>query len=107
MPPFFLVRFPRHPLLRWALALLGVALLVVFSVVGLVLFAVAVFAWSARMAWLRWRGVPSGAERFSAPRHSAASSDSTAAADAVIEGDFEVVEIHERADGAKRVQRIP
>lgn len=110
MPPFPLVRFPRHPLLRWGLALLGVALLVVFSVVGLILFAIAVMAWSARLAWLRWRGVAPGAERFSVPRQADKSNEPTAVQESVIEGDFEVVEVHERADRADRargVQRIP
>jgi hypothetical protein len=103
MPPIFLFRFPRHPLLRWGLTLVGIALLVIFSMIGMVLLAAGAFALTARLAWLRWRGAIPVREPFSAPRATVRpdqASDEEDGQGTIIEGDFEVVEVDCR--GAKR-----
>lgn len=95
MPPIFLFRFPRHPLLRWGLALVGIAFLVIFSMIGLVLLAAGALALTARVAWLRWRGAIPVKGPFSTPRASARPHQPSSQQDgqgAIIEGDFEVVE---------------
>lgn len=82
MRPFlFALQPPRNPLLRLALALVGVILLGFFTVFGLIAAAAVLAGFALRRIWLRLRG----------PNVSAAVSARPADPN-VIEGEFSVVE---------------
>ncbi|MBK9495388.1 MAG: hypothetical protein BWZ07_00092 [Alphaproteobacteria bacterium ADurb.BinA280] len=106
MPPLFYFRMPRHPLLRLLLGIVGVLLMLAFSIVGIVLFASIALIWSARLAWLRWRGTQPSGEVFGAPPRSSASA-ARGADDSVIEGDYVVLDSPSREGSPVDVQRIP
>lgn len=82
MRPFlFALQPPRHPLLRLALALVGVVLLGFFTVFGLIAAAAVLAGFALRRAWLRLRGAVATGPASARP----ADPD-------VIEGEFSVVE---------------
>lgn len=82
MRPFlFALQPPRNPLLRLALALVGVVLLGFFTVFGLIAAAAVLAGFALRQVWLRLRG-PAAAE--AAPRRPVDPN--------VIEGEFSVVD---------------
>ncbi len=74
---FTTVTLPRHPLARGALALAGLALLALMSVVGLAIAGIVTAAWLLRRAWRSLRGPQA--------------STGTATPPGVIEGEYTVV----------------
>lgn len=78
-PLLFALQPPRHPLLRFALVLVGVALLGFFTVFGVFVAAAVLATFGLRRLWLQLRG-------HAAPRAR------RAAEPGVIEGEFVVVE---------------
>ena len=82
MRPFlFALQPPRNPLLRLALALVGVVLLGFFTVFGLIAAAAVLAGFALRRVWLRLRGPAA------APFAPARPADPD-----VIEGEFSVVD---------------
>lgn len=82
-PMFFALQPPRNPLLRFALALVGVALLGFFTVFGLVIGAAVLAAFALRRVWLQLRR-PAAAAGGQQPQRPADPN--------VIEGEFVVVD---------------
>lgn len=78
-PMFFTLQPPRNPLLRFGLALVGVALLGFFTVFGVIVAGAVLAAFTLRRLWLRMRGV--------APVTPARPADPN-----VIEGEFSIVD---------------
>lgn len=79
-PMFFALQPPRNPLLRLALALIGVAILGFFTVFGVLVAGAVLVGFGLRRAWLHLRGATPGA----APVRPADPD--------VIEGEFSVVD---------------
>lgn len=76
----FVLAPPRHPLARFALAVGGVVIIALLSVIGVAAVAAAVLALGGRALWLRLRGDArgGGSGRRADPQ--------------IIEGEFTVVE---------------
>lgn len=82
-PMFFTLQPPRHPLLRFGLALVGVALLGFFTVFGVIVAGAVLAAFALRRVWLRLRGAAAGTSQAGPARPADPN---------VIEGEFSIVD---------------
>ena len=82
---------PRHPVLRVLLGILGLAVLAVFSVVGLFIAAAVAVIFVGRGLWLRWR-YPQGTPRATGAASSGTHGVGNNRNDDVIDGEFTVID---------------
>ena len=90
---------PRNPLLRLLLGLTGLALLALFSVVGLFIAAGVALIFAVRALWRQWR-FPQGFPQSAGPARQKPPGDTSRVADGdVIDGEFTVIDRHRRPNG--------